>query len=133
MPVSVVEKKIRYYKQLRELELIAAEIYPQDSSRLVLLRKSHEPVRFAPGFATCRAWGVTYHFHTTAQRNICRELWKAWEGKTGYQATIDHRTLMLRAGLDGKFSSYWRGKKEHPALGVLIHHNAEVVWMGEEE
>jgi len=133
MSVLVVEKKIRYYQSLRELELLAAEIYPQDAPRLVLLRKSHEPVRFEPGFATCRAWGVTYHFHTCSQRAICEVLWKAWQGKTGYKACIPHGTLLLRAGLseDGKFSRYWRGKKQHPALGVLIHVDDEVAWMGE--
>lgn len=131
----VVEKKIHYYQQLRALEQIAAELYPEDSPRLVLLRKSHEPVRFAPGFATCRAWGVTYHFHTLSQRAICEVLWKLWQGRSGYKATIPHSTLLSRAGLDpdGKFSWYWRGKKKHPALGVLIHSDAQVVWMGEAE
>ena len=135
MSATIVEKKILYYQQLRQLEVIAAELYPQDAPRLVLLRKSHEPVRFERGFATCRAWGVTYHFHTLSQRTICQVLWNAWRGESGYQAWLPVKTVLLRAGLepDAKFSRYWRGKRKHPALGVLIHTQADLVRMGEVE
>lgn len=130
---TVVDKKIRYYQSLREIELLAAELYPQDVPRVVHLRKLREPVRFSPGFATCRAWGVTYHFHTVSQRAICEVLWEEWQGQSDYHAWLPQKTVLLRAGLepDAKLSRYWRGKVRHPALGVLVHTKGDLVRMGE--
>ena len=129
------QKRINYFNKLVELEKESIDLYPEESITLSVLRKNHEPVRFFNGFATCRAWGRTFHFHTASQRWICEVLWQSWQGRSDLLVKIDVDTVLEEAGLKPsnqleKLFLNQKTRKPHEAMGFLIHQENGVAWMG---